>query len=1183
MFNICKILRIKPVHHPLFFLTLPLATVFSLTYLSVAKAQITPDNSLGAQPSVVTPNVQINGTPSDRIDGGAIRGDNLFHSFQEFNVNANRGAYFSNPAGIANILTRVTGGNISNIQGVLGVLGKANLFLINPNGILFGPNARLDVGGSFLGSTANSLIFKNGFEFSATNPQAPPLLTITAPVGLSYRENFKNITTQSTTTQYPILEVPEGQTLALVGGNVILDRPDLLAPGGRVELGGLSAPGTVGLNSDGSLSFPVGVQRGDVSLTNEARVDVSSGGGGSIAVNARNLDISGGSILRAGIGSGLGTVGSQAGDITLDATGNIKIVGSYVFNNVRSQGVGNGGNINITTGSLSLTDGAQLNASTLGLGNTGNVSVRALGAVELANTAYIFSTVEAGGVGKGGNIDIRAATLSLKDGAQLATIVGQASDTQPAGRGNAGNVTVDVTGPVTIAGVKDGFRSGIFSNVRTGATGNGGNIAISSGSFSLSDGTQLSTITYGQGNAGNVSVRASDAVLLVNADIFSTVEAGAVGKGGNINIQGASLSLKDGARLDASTRGLGDAGNVTIFSSRSVSFEGVGSNGSPSGVFSTVQPTATGDSGSIRLQTGTLSVTNGAAIIASTLGKGNAGNVNITASDTISFDGIGSDGSPSGISSSVGSGVVGGGGGIKIERQEVNGVQKGVIEPQVRFSITIEPFRNASFPDAVGNSGNIDITTRSLSVTNGARLTTSTFGRGDAGNIAIRASDKISFDGVSSRDGSPSGAFSAVDSSFFGRGGDLNITTGLLSVTNGAQLVTSTLKKGNAGNITLNARDAVFDGVNSKGSPSGVFAAVDTNAEGKGGDITIKAESVSLTKGAQLAANSRGRGDAGKITITASDTALFQGIGSNGVPSRASSAVETGAVGNGGNLTVVAGRFNVLNGAEGTVSNLGSGNAGNLTVRANSINLDDQGKLTANSANGIGGDIILQARDLLLLRRNSLISAISGTSGSAGQDGNININTQLLVAFPQENSDITATGFGRTAGSNVQVNISKPGGIFGIEYQPQFTPNSDIVATGTVTVTSIDLDPTQGLFELTETVVDPAQQVALNPCIKGFGSTFTITGRGGLPTDPNKILSSDNVRVDLIQPVPTKVSSTSTRQKQPSQKPPVKQIIPAQGWIYNEKGQVVLVGYDPTKTGPQREQPAPNSSCAAVK
>ncbi|MFY7804691.1 MAG: filamentous hemagglutinin N-terminal domain-containing protein, partial [Limnoraphis robusta] len=131
-------------------------TVFSLTPLTTV-AQIVPDNSLGNENSVVTPNVNIRGINSNRIDGGAVRGGNLFHSFQEFNIREGRGAYFSNPDNIINILTRVTGGNISEILGTLGVLGNANLFLINPNGIVFGPNARLDVGGSFFATTADGI------------------------------------------------------------------------------------------------------------------------------------------------------------------------------------------------------------------------------------------------------------------------------------------------------------------------------------------------------------------------------------------------------------------------------------------------------------------------------------------------------------------------------------------------------------------------------------------------------------------------------------------------------------------------------------------------------------------------------------------------------------------------------------------------------------------------------------------------------------------------------------------------------------------------------------------------------------------------------------------------------------------------------------------------------------------
>nr|MBW4458593.1 filamentous hemagglutinin [Nostoc indistinguendum CM1-VF10] len=362
---------------------------------------------------------------------------------------------------------------------------------------------------------------------------------------------------------------------------------ELNAYSGRVELGGLGKPGSVALSVDGdnlSLRFPENVARASVSLTNQAAIYVEGAGGGNVAVNARNLEILGGSILSAGIGQGLGTPETVAGDITLNATESIKVAsGSRVRNLVRlgslgnggnitidsgdfslrddaqliastlGQGnagnvnvnvtgavdiagrnngilnsvstgtVGNGGNITIDSGDFSLRDGAQLSASTSGLGNAGNVTVSALDAVSLAD-ANIFSTVGSGGVGKGGNIDINAATLLLTDGAQLQTIIREASDTQPPGRGNAGNVNVKVTGAVDITGEKNGFASGILSLVQTGTVGNAGNITIDSGEFSLRDRAELIASTSGVGNAGNVTVRAKNTVSLADARIFSTVE-----------------------------------------------------------------------------------------------------------------------------------------------------------------------------------------------------------------------------------------------------------------------------------------------------------------------------------------------------------------------------------------------------------------------------------------------------------------------------------------------------------------------------------------------------------------------------------------------------------------------------------------------------------------------------------
>jgi filamentous hemagglutinin family protein len=225
--------------------TLLLAISGNLTFLAETGAQITPDRSLGEENSTVN-----SSDSRDRIDGGARRGDNLFHSFREFNVNEGRSAYFTNPDGVSNILTRVTGGNPSNILGTLGVNGSANLFLINPNGIIFGANARLDVGGSFFATTADSFLFDNGFEFSASNPQAPPLLTINIPIGLRLRDNPGSITNQS---QYsnpsgqtnsdgtPVgLQVPNSETLALIGGDVLLEGGNLTAAEGRIEVGSVA-------------------------------------------------------------------------------------------------------------------------------------------------------------------------------------------------------------------------------------------------------------------------------------------------------------------------------------------------------------------------------------------------------------------------------------------------------------------------------------------------------------------------------------------------------------------------------------------------------------------------------------------------------------------------------------------------------------------------------------------------------------------------------------------------------------------------------------------------------------------------------------------------------------------------------------------------------------------------------
>ena len=239
------------------------------------------------------------------ITGSTTIGSNLFHSFREFNVEANQQVRFTTPIGIENILTRVTGNNRSNIQGTLGVEGGANLFLLNPNGIIFGSHAQLDVRGAFVATTANGLLFSDGSEFSATIPQSPPLLAINVPVGLQFGKTPGEIRNESAAPQIdfttgnptldnqgvPIpggLQVAPGKTLALLGGAVNLSGGGLTGVGGRIDLGSVTGGQVSVRRVPGGFSFGYGQAQSfqDIQLSH-AFVHTSGDVGGAIQFQGR--------------------------------------------------------------------------------------------------------------------------------------------------------------------------------------------------------------------------------------------------------------------------------------------------------------------------------------------------------------------------------------------------------------------------------------------------------------------------------------------------------------------------------------------------------------------------------------------------------------------------------------------------------------------------------------------------------------------------------------------------------------------------------------------------------------------------------------------------------------------------------------------------------------------------------
>ena len=138
---------------------------------------ITPDRTLGTESSILTSGVEVKGNTADLIEGGAERGTNLFHSFSDFSIPEANRVYFANPVGIESILSRVTGGNLSNISGLLGVDGSADLWLINPSGIVFGSDAVLDIEGSFHATTADAITIGEGV-YSAIEPEQSQLLVV---------------------------------------------------------------------------------------------------------------------------------------------------------------------------------------------------------------------------------------------------------------------------------------------------------------------------------------------------------------------------------------------------------------------------------------------------------------------------------------------------------------------------------------------------------------------------------------------------------------------------------------------------------------------------------------------------------------------------------------------------------------------------------------------------------------------------------------------------------------------------------------------------------------------------------------------------------------------------------------------------------------------------------------------
>jgi filamentous hemagglutinin family protein len=1032
-----------------------------------AIAQVVPDQTLSS-PSLVN----ASGSTAT-INGGTTAGTNLFHSFSQFSVPSGATAFFNNDLATNNIITRVTGDSFSLINGTIRANGVANLFLINPNGILFGPNASLNIGGSFVASTANNITFADGFQYSATNPQAVPLLAVNVPVGLQYGKVAQPIIAIGSS-----LSVKSGKTLALVGGDVSLDGTTLRSPSGRIDLGGALDAGVIGLTftkNIPSLNFSRDVVRSNISLI-DSTLRVAASGGGNIAISAQNIDISD-SLLVAGLSSG---TGNKGGNITLSASDQITVATSSLYNFVFGGTTGNGGDIEVTAKSLSLSDGTQIRTGLSGKGS-------------------------------GGDINIVSDSLSLIKGAQLRT--------DNFGIGSAGNINVLALDTIAIDSADgQGSSSAFISNVDKDAQGNGGDVSVFTKSLFLTNDATITSITFGSGNAGNLTVTARDSVSL-NGDtsiIFSNSSSTANGNGGDIAVFTKTLKIGNGASISNSTFSQRNSGNISIAADM-IDLDGVGLD-SGSSIFILTGKESFGNGGEIDISTGALSLTNGAFIGSGSQGKGITGDIVITASDFIRLDGVGPI-LPSGI------------------------------------------FNNPVFVGE-GGAGNIMLDTKSLSLTNGAVILALQTGSQKTGNIDIKTTESVNILGAS-QTGSPSRITSATLTSL--PSGDIAINTPILKIVdsglgapNSTGISAISNGTGDAGDITINAGTVTIDA-------GEIAASIGIMSMGDGGSITVTGNTLTALNGGNIrtaTSSSRG-GDAGNINFYLSDRLSLSGD-STGI----FADTEINSTGNGGNIFIDPPIVRIDDGAAISVNSKGSGTGGSIALQAGSLTLDN-GTISAATVSNNGGNIKLGVQDLLLANNNSRISA---TAGGNGNGGNLDINSGFIVL--NNNSNIAANAF-QGQGGNIQISTQ---GLFQAR-DSTITASSQLGINGTVQLNVTDLDPSRGLFSLPETVVDASRLVA-QKCDAAVSkesqqSEFVVTGRGGLQPNPGESLQDESILSNWVtlQPHSTQSSERPSVMIAPSAQT-INTIAIAQGWKVDSDGTVILTAEPSSVTSAPTWQPS---------
>ena len=1033
--------------------------ITGIGWTSSSTAQIVPDRTLTSESS----QLQRQGN-TITINGGANRGPFLFHSFDQFSIPDTQSVFFANPSGIDTILSRVTGNDASTIDGTLGVLGSADLFLLNPNGILFGPNAQLDMAGSFTASTGDRLSIGD-FDFSAVDPAPVPLLTLDITPGIQLGENQDGLIRNQAA-----LSLSPRQSLTFASGT-IEQAGQITIPSGTVRLRGdaIALTGTVDTRNGGRTAEQIATRTGQLQLSSPTDLPIRA-----------NTPLTTAAISQA----------LETNNVEVESDRDLTIRGRIVSTSPTA--------LDMRAGNTLRWVATSADPSQLG----GNLAVQSAGDIVLKTPLSIVNpnpdpsvTLQAGA-----DLMIRRSPTLGDNPEQLIELTGSQGQfllqgdtvsldqtrffTLPTGKQRGPDIEVNAGQDLTLLASEFGLRAGDDQTTGRIRLQAGNDITLQdSGLFAFPlPGTVMA-------RTGNMNIHAGQSIQLLSAGVsgFGPITQ----RTGNITLRAGDTVALEPAYITtqeviSSVASLGTSGNI-IVEAKHIRVDGAERAG------------ATVDENNL-LSTADLS-----GIGTTTLGpQGDAGDLTLTATESITIIG-----SPQALDTAI------------------NPETFSIDDLINAFTFSAAAILPTAFGE--GESGELRIQTNRLDVQGRVVIGNATGffgGEGtDSGGVLIEANDvrldrsallgvgtagdangadlRIESDRIYIGDRSAIGSATAFGT---GNGGDVVIRTGAL-ILDGGTIVGNTGGEGNGGTVDIIADTILATGfLDDSLFPAGIFTGVvplndsaDNPVDGRGGELLIQSNTLTLLDGGEIRASTEGNGNAGNMTIQANQV-LISGEGSS---------IEARSI--------------------------SPGQAGELTIRGDRLFVNNGGQINTESIAGNGGNINLNFADSVVLQRQGLISTSSGTEDSGGGNGgNITIGTGFVIAPGNQNSDITANAFDGNGGN---ININTNGLLLGITPRNQTTDFSDITASsnsgldGTITIAGLVDDLAPEPLDLPDGLVEGSDRITAG-CLLDEDASFVVTGRGGIPANPREILSQVLVWDDSRTTEETRSALISAKHRQ---------------------------------------------------